>query len=400
MGLYSLQIITMTQETELDLNVTLTFANNYKALFEDDKRFIVNQGSSRSGKTYAICQLLIVYALNHPNKVISIVRKTFPTLRASVMRDFFEVLKEMNLYNRKQHNKTENIYQFQNGTIIEFFSTDDEQKLRGRKRDICWANEANELFHDDFLQLNMRTNSFFIVDYNPSDSDSWIYNLDPEDKTIIKSTYKDNPFIPDSIRKQIEDLKFTDEGLYQIYALGERAITRKNVFSKWNFINEKPAHFEEFVYGVDFGYQHPTAITKTWYNDKEIFVETLLSESFLTTPELIKKMDALGIDKTVDMACDYARPEIIQELKDAGYNAMNANKSVMEGITYIKEHHIFVLESDKQLVQEYQNYSWKKIGDRYFDEPVKAWDDIIDSFRYSMMRIKYLTQHSAPLISF
>lgn len=353
-----------------------------------------------SSKTYSLCQILIIYAINNPNKVISIVRKTFPSLRATVMRDFFEVLKNMDLYDRKRHNKTENIYEFSNGAMVEFFSVDDEQKIRGRKRDIAWINEGNEIYHDEFLQLNMRTTSTIIVDYNPSDSDSWIYNLDNEEKTVIKSTYKDNPFISDSIKKQIENLKYTDEGLYQIYALGERAITRKNIYSKWKQIDEKPEHLTEFVYGCDFGYQHPTAITKIWYNENEIYIETLLCESYLTTPELINKMEGLNIDKNIEMACDYARPEIIKELQDAGYSAINANKAVMEGITYIKEHSISFNSEDKQLLQEYQNYSWKKVHDKYIDEPVKAWDDIMDSIRYGMMLIKRLKYNSQPLISF
>jgi phage terminase large subunit len=120
----------------MNINASIIFEKNFNAL-ANDKRNIVNQGSSRSSKTYSICQMLIIYSLRNKKKVISIVRKTFPTLRATCMRDFFEILKGMGLYDRKSHNKTENIYTFPNGTIIEFFSTDDEQKLRGRKRDIC-----------------------------------------------------------------------------------------------------------------------------------------------------------------------------------------------------------------------------------------------------------------------
>lgn len=384
----------------MELLATTVFEKNYEAL-HSDKRFVLNQGSSRSSKTYSLCQMLILYALKNENKVVSIVRKTFPTLRATVMRDFFEVMKSMNLYNRKNHNKTENIYEFSNGTIVEFFSTDDEQKLRGRKRDICWANEANELLYDDFLQLNMRTADKIILDYNPSDADSWIYNLDEQETILIKSTYKDNPFIPKSIVKQLEALKDTDEALYTIYALGERATSRKNVYANWDFVDERPEYFKDYIYGLDFGYNHPTALVKCYYYEDEIFIETLIYESYLTTNDLIDKMKAIGVDTVNEIMCDYSRPEIIQELRNSLYNTKNANKSVKDGINNVKQFKIKAYNHDEALKKEYINYMWKKKGDIILDEPVKAWDDIMDAVRYAIYQIKDLYYAgNSPLISF
>jgi phage terminase large subunit len=206
---------------ELELKTTRVFSKNHQQLQDDDIRFIINQGGSRSSKTYSLCQLLIVYALQNPKKVISIVRKSFPALRATVMRDFLEVLKDLDLYNSEYHNKTNHIYRFPNGTEIEFFSVDDEQKIRGRKRDICWCNEANEINRDEFVQLNIRTDNKFFCDFNPSDTEHWLYDLiERPDAIKLHSTYKDNPFLPKSLVKEIEELIKTDEDYYNIYALG------------------------------------------------------------------------------------------------------------------------------------------------------------------------------------
>ena len=125
----------------MELNSTVIFEKNWNALHNNGVRFIVNQGGSRSSKTYSLCQLVIVYCLQNPNNVVSIIRKTFPALRATVMRDFFEIMKDLDLYEKTNHNMSENIYRFTNGSIVEFFSVDDEQKIRGRKRDIAWCNE-------------------------------------------------------------------------------------------------------------------------------------------------------------------------------------------------------------------------------------------------------------------
>jgi phage terminase large subunit len=317
------------------------------------------------------------------------------------MRDFFEVMNELGVYDRKCHNKTDNLYTFPNGAAIEFFSADDEQKLRGRKRDICWANEANELLHDDFLQLNLRTTGKVIVDYNPSDSNSWIYELPEEDSITIKSTYRDNPFLDRSIIKQIENLKHKDDALYQIYALGERASSRKNVYSNWNFIGGRPDRFTSYVYGLDFGYNHPTSLVKVWYHDDQIYIDSLIYESYLTATDLVERMEGLGVDQNTEILCDYARPEIIQTLKEAGYYALNAKKSVKEGIDTVKQFEVYLSDSDINLKKEYENYMWKKVGDRILDEPVKQWDDAMDSIRYAVMQIKdELSNSNSPLISF
>ena len=378
----------------MDINATQVFGWNWDAL-TSDKRFIINQGGSRSSKTYSLCQVIIVYCLTNPNKVVSIVRKTFPALRATCMRDFFEVLKDLNIYEKSSHNMSENIYRFPNGSLVEFFSVDDEQKVRGRKRDIGWCNEANELWFEDFQQLNMRTEEKMIFDYNPSDSTSWLYELPKDESVLIKSTYKDNPFLPESIKRQIEDLARTDEALYQIYALGEKAISKSNIFNTWTFIMRRPERFKNFVYGLDFGYNHPSALMRVYWCDGDIYIEPVLYESYLTTSELIERFKQLNIEQSIDILADYSRPEIIAEMQNAGFNVNNANKNVKSGINSVKTFKVWCQEDDN-LKKEYNNYKWKKIGDNITDEPVKLYDDAMDAVRYAVMYIKemYYTDDS------
>ena len=378
----------------MDIKATAIFEKNYEAIL-GDKRFIINEGGSRSSKTYSLCQLMIIYCLQNNNKVVSVIRKTFPALRATVLRDFIEILKEIGLYKQEMHNKSEHIYTFANGSMVEFFSVDDEQKIRGRKRDIAWCNEANELYFDDFTQLNMRTEDKLIFDYNPSDSASWLYELPADESIKIKSTYRDNPFLPESIKAQIEDLARTDEALYQIYALGEKAISKSNIYSQWTFIAHRPSKFVKYVYGLDFGYNHPTALMRVYYCDNDIYIEPVIYESYLTTTMLIEKLATLGIEQTVTILADYSRPEIIQEMNIAGYDVQNANKVVKKGIDNLKTFGVFC-QDDKAIKREYENYKWKKIGDFITDEPVKLFDDAMDAIRYATTHIRqeYYTDDS------
>lgn len=371
----------------MEINSTVIFDKNFTALADPGIRFIINEGGSRSSKTYSLCQMLIVYCYQNKNKVVSIIRKTFPALRATVMRDFLEIMKDMDIYEVTNHNKSEHIYSFPNGSIVEFFSVDNEQKIRGRKRDLAWCNEANELFYDDFTQLNMRTESKLIFDYNPSESSSWLYDLPTEESILIKSTYRDNPFLPESIKRQIEDLRRTDESMYQIYGLGEKATSKSNIYSNWTFIAHRPAKFVKYVYGLDFGYNHPTALMRVYYCDNDIFIEKIIYESYLTTTQLIEKMDILNVDKTVEIMADYSRPEIIAEMNTAGYDVHNANKVVKKGIDNLKTFGV-ICQDDKALRREYENYKWKKIGDFITDEPVKLYDDAMDAIRYATTHIR------------
>jgi phage terminase large subunit len=338
---------------------------------------------------------MIIYCLQNNNKVVSVIRKTFPALRATVLRDFIEILKDIGLYKQEAHNKSEHIYTFANGSMIEFFSVDNEQKIRGRKRDIAWLNEANELYFDDYTQINMRTEDKLIFDYNPSDSASWLYELPKDESTLIKSTYRDNPFLPDSIKVQIEDLKRTDEALYQIYALGEKAVSKSNIYSNWSFVTHRPARFVKYVYGIDFGYNHPTALIRVYYCDNDIYIEPVIYESYLTTTMLIEKLGTLGIEQTVTILADYSRPEIIQEMNIAGYDVQNANKVVKKGIDNLKTFGV-ICQDDKAIRREYENYKWKKIGDQILDEPVKLFDDAMDAIRYATTHIRqeYYTDDS------
>jgi phage terminase large subunit len=370
----------------LKIQATVVFERNLDAL-NSGKRFIINEGGSRSSKTYSLCQLIILHALQNDNITISVVRKTFPSLRATVYRDFVEVLHSMGLYSKQQHNKSEHIYTFDNGSMVEFFSVDDEQKIRGRKRDVCWCNEANELLFDDFTQLNMRTTDKIILDYNPSESSSWLYEVDPKESITIKSTYKDNPFLDKNIIKAIEDLKRTDEDLYQIYALGKRIISKQNIYRGWEFLEQKPERFRQFIYGLDFGYQHPTALTRIWWDEKDLFLEPVIYESYMTSADIVARFNSLGIEKNVEIMADYARPEIIYELRTKGYNVQDADKSVQSGINSVKTFKVYCQENEHAR-KEYENYKYKKVKDNITDDPVKLHDDFMDSVRYGVKFIR------------
>ena len=377
---------------ELQIKTTKVFSKNYDALLDKNIRFIINQGGSRSSKTYSLCQLLIVYALQNKNKTISIVRKSFPSLRATVYRDLIEVLRELNLYEERNHNKTEHIYQFPNGSQIEFFSLDDSQKIRGRKRDILLINEANELGYEEFMQLNMRTTEKVFADFNPSDTEHWLYDLiERSDAIKIHSTYKDNPFLEKAIITEIEELIKVDQDYYNIYALGIPSKSNHTVYNHQQFYLDKPEKTAT-VLGLDFGFVDPTALIRCDFVDNQIYAKELIYESYLTTPEIINMLNKVfneeNLPKNTIIVCDYARPEIMEELTRNGFNCVNAIKNIKEGIDAVKSKQLYIHDDSSNIKKELKNYKWKTRGEVMLDEAVDKFNHALDALRYASLWFK------------
>ena len=370
--------------SQLQLQHTNVFSRTMDAFNDPKIRFVIEQGGSRSSKTYSIIQLIIVYCLTTPNKMVSIVRKTFPTLRGTVMRDFFEVMRDLNLYVEKNHHKTENIYNFHNGSQVEFFGADNGQKLRGRKRDILYVNESNELNFEEFTQLNMRTTDKLIFDFNPSENFHWLYDLISRPEAIlIHSTYKDNPFLGEAQVKEIENLIMYDESYYKIYALGEKGTGKTTIYTHWKHYEHLP-EIKDTIYGLDFGYNHPTSLIEVNFTENDAYVRQMIYKPGLTVSDLIKLMTELDISKKKEIACDTARPEIIEDLRRAGFNAKSAIKDVKAGIDSVKSSALYIHKESLDILKEISSYKWKVNGDLVLDEPVKVYDDAMDAMRYGI----------------
>lgn len=371
--------------TDGNIKVTNVFRRNLEA----NASIVVNQGGARSSKTYSLAQLCIYKALEtnlaKKFKRFSVVGKTLPSLKATAMRDFFDILKNHNIYSAAFHNKTENTYTLY-GQEFEFFSADQEQKLRGRQRDILWLSEANAFQFDDFVQLNMRTTEQTFLDFNPSDEYHWIYDkvLTRPDALLIKSTYLDNPFISKRQKAEIEALKDQNPEYWKVFGLGERASFSDLVYTNWQISD----YWEnsETVYGLDFGYNNPTALVAVNFTDSGIFVREVLYETKLTNQDLIERLKELIPNRSAWIYADCAEPNRIEEIKRAGfYHCEPADKSVKDGLGFVKSHRLVIATQSGNILKEIKNYSWKKdkLGNNT-DEPVKFNDHAMDAMRYAI----------------
>lgn len=349
------------------------------------KRITINQGGTRSGKTYSILQVLCEWCIQNKDKgyVISVVRKTLPALKGSAYRDFIKILNNEGWYNEIFHNKSEMSY-ILFGNLWEFLSVDQPQKIRGRKRNVCFINEANELTWEDFFQINIRTTDKLILDYNPSDEFHWIYEKlqTREDADFFITTYKDNPFLEQELVDEIELLQEADENHWKVYGLGERGTSTETIYTHWGYCKRLPLKGEIF-YGQDFGYNVPSALLEIEYYENALYWNQLIYERKLTTSDLIERYKSLDMSKTAEIFCDSAEPKTIEELCRAGYNAKPSDKEVLEGIRFVKGKKLWITENSTDTIKEVKSYKWKidKEG-RVLDEPVKFNDHAMDGGRY------------------
>lgn len=327
-------------------------------------------------------QLLYLIAYKQDGIIISIVSETLPHLKRGAMRDFFKILIEDGLYIEKNHDKTNNIYKI-NNSIIEFFSTDSGDKVRGARRDYLFINECNNVSFETYNQLEVRTKKRIYLDYNPS-SEFWVNEYimrDGVDYTYIQSTYKDNPYLDANIVKSIESRRESDPNWWRVFGLGELGYSDAMIYPTIKQCKEIPNG--SIAYGLDFGYNHPTVLVKVTNSDGVYYVEQLIYESHLTNQLLIERMRDLNINRTAEIFADYARPEQIREIYLAGYNIKNANKDVKKGIDSVKSKDIRIHESCIDGIKEMRGYSWKTDRDgKLLEEPVKANDDFCDALRY------------------
>lgn len=379
---------------------------SYQA-YKKGARVILNQGGTRSSKTYGLSKLNIGIALKEKVQT-SFVSLSLPHLKKGSMKDWKEIMYKYNIYEQSSHRKTDNAYDYPSGSYIEFFSVDNALKVRGPGRDILFINELNLIDFDTFIQLLLRTRICAFGDYNPADEFHWIYDElltefvyqdgdiawyrrkgkkshEKPDVAFIKSTYKDNPFLPDEQVKEIENLKNVDENFWRIYGEGERGHSEGVIYTHWqNYTGEISGNC---VFGLDFGYNNPTSLVRVTENDQNLYWKEEIYQSGLTISDLIPMLKQI-VKPHEPIYCDSASPDKIEDLKRAGFKAIMANKNVKEGIDFVKSRKLFIHSGSPNLLKEIKSYKYMTKQAGITEEPLKLNDHAMDAGRYASISFK------------
>ena len=375
------------------------FNKAYYPYLDDPSRLLVFYGGAGSGKSVFIAQRYIYRCLREPYFRLVYCRKIANTIRNSQFQLFKDLISRSGLdqfFNIKESNME---IICKNGNNMVAFGLDNREKIKSLQEPTdVWAEEATEFQREDIIQLNLRLRTKkakinqLILSFNPISSEHWIYEsffVSKEfEATTIKTTYLDNSFLPAEYKKVLDDLKEQDENYYKVYCLGEWGGKIKGaIYTHYQLCDHIP-QFAEHIYGLDFGFNHPTVLVKVGMSDKNLYVQQLIYKSGLTSSDLITEMRKHDLG-SAPIYCDNARPEAIEELYRAGFNAKPADKgkdSVVQGINTVKTCVLNIMDDSAELIKEIRNYKWAedKNGKLMEGVPVKFMDDGMDALRYAV----------------
>jgi len=367
------------------MRLNIDVSNVFERILDTTSKYVVNVGGTRSSKTYSFLQwMVLIYCQNNKGKVIDIFRKHSASHIGAALDQLIEILIALDKYNAETHNKTLNHFRI-DGNLIRFVGMDIAQKKRGVERDIALFNEANEFSLEDFRQVNIRTKERVFLDFNPSEK-FWVHGDElPQDKTTwIKSTYLDNPFLPQHLIEAIERYKDIDPDFWRVYGLGELGIPKEAVFPYWNEVLEPRG--TRLGIGLDFGFSNdPSALVEVWEDGEAITLHERMYQKGLSNSEIYNTIKSLyGTPPTI--VADSSEPKSINELRQRGLSVIAANKpngSVEYGLGLMKSRKILVTKSSINIIRELSSYKYKtdNMGN-ITNAPIDANNHAIDAARY------------------
>jgi len=363
-------------------------------LLKLEKRKKVIQGGTSAGKTFGILPILIDRASKTPRLEISVVSETIPHLRRGAIKDFLKVMDWTGRYVDSNWNRTLLTYKFANGSYIEFFSAEQESKLRGARRNILYINEANNISFEAYHQLAIRTSGEIWLDFNPT-AEFWAHTevLKDNDSEHIILTYKDNEALPDTIIHDIEQAEVKAmtssywANWWKVYGLGQIGSLQGVVFDNWQQVPSVPTDAKLLGFGMDFGFTNdPTTLIAVYKTNNQLYFDEVLYRTNMTNLDIGNFMKSENINRPLEIVADSAEPKSIEELRRQGFLITPAKKgadSIKIGIDILKREPFFVTQSSINLIKELRSYVWATDRDgKLTGNPIDHSNHAIDAMRY------------------
>ncbi len=367
----------------------------------------IHYGGASSGKSHGVIQKVVFKSLQawkYPRKVLFL-RKVGSSVYDSIFEDVKQCLEAWGLLGACKVNNSAYRIELPNGAQFIFKGLDNPEKIKSIKgiSDVV-MEEASEFTLDDYTQLTLRLrdkkhpNKQIYLMFNPVSKVNWVYNAffvkKPKNTVIYQTTYKDNRFLDEVTKENIEELANRNEAYYKIYALGEFATLDKLVFPKYKkqLLNKEELKHIPSDFGLDYGFiNDPSAFmhVKMDEENKRLYILEEYVKKGLTNDKIAEAIKALGYSKEIIRA-DSAEKKSNQELRNLDIprviDVIKGPGSVMQGIQYILQYEIIVDERCVKTIEELENYTWKKdkATNEYINEPVDSYNHCLDAVRYAV----------------
>ena len=367
----------------------------------------IHYGGASSGKSHGVIQKVVFKSLQawkYPRKVLFL-RKVGSSVYDSIFEDVKQCLEAWGLLGACKVNNSAYRIELPNGAQFIFKGLDNREKIKSIKgiSDVV-MEEASEFTLDDYTQLTLRLRDkkqpfkqIYLM-FNPVSKVNWVYNAffvkKPKNTVIYQTTYKDNRFLDEVTKENIEELANRNEAYYKIYALGEFATLDKLVFPKYKkqLLNKDELSHIPSDFGLDYGFiNDPSAFmhVKIDEENKRLYILEEYVKKGLTNDKIAEAIKALGYSKEIIRA-DSAEKKSNQELRNLDIprviDVIKGPGSVMQGIQYILQYEIIVDERCVKTIEELENYTWKKdkATNEYINEPVDSYNHCLDAVRYAV----------------
>ena len=379
-----------------------------------ETRFNVYYGGAGSGKSVFVFQKMVLKYLKYEKRTCLVIRKINNTLKDSCFALVKSILSDWHIYEQCKINKTDLTIELPNGSLFLFKGLDDPERIKSINGiDDIIVEECTEIDDFTFDQLCLRLRSKkpynqVHVMFNPVSKSNWVFSrwfnpmdsmprTDLKNTMVLKTTYKDNKFLPNEYIENLLEMKEINPVYYRIYALGEFATLSKLIYTNWE-VKEfdyrqilRENYNRQAVFNLDFGYTNdPTAFGAEILDEanKIIWVFDEFQEKGLLNDEIANKITELGYRKEV-IVCDSAEPKSIDELKRNGITravaSIKGRDSIINGIQLLQQYRIIVHPKCRFIQEELKNYCWKKDkGGNYINTPIDKFNHGLDSLRYGI----------------
>ena len=369
----------------------------------DNPKILICSGAKRAGKTFILIKIFLAHVSLFKNQGLSFIigGTTQASIRRNILNDLEAIL------GREIKFKDDGHFPLYGNKIYCFHgaNADSYKAMRGFTSAGALLNEATTL-HDTFVKEAISRCSHegarIFMDTNPENPTHTVkVNYIDKDGQRLKNgqlnikafnfTLYDNTFLNkeyvESIEASTPSGMFFSRDILGTWVASEGVVYQDFDKDKHYIKNIDKVNIKKYFCGVDFGWEHYGSIVvvgkdleDNYYLIKEYAYQHKDIEDWINIAKEIKARYG-----NVNFYCDHARPDYIDKLKRNGIRAINANKEVLEGISMIaklfKTDKLFILEDN---VTRFKDEIYKKKKKKGKDEPVKQFDDVLDSLRYAI----------------
>ena len=209
---------------------TARFPAPFRAVFKP-ARYKVLYGGRGGGKSWGVATYLLAEAAKRQLRVLCC-REYQSSIRESVHKLLGDTINAYRLHDRfmvmektiKANNGSEFLFEGLRHNISRIRS------LEGIDR--VWVEEAQNVSRSSWevlIPTIRKDGSEIIITFNPELETDETYQRfvvhAPSDATVIRLNYTDNPWFPETLRREMEELRERDEDAYQHVYLGECRMT-------------------------------------------------------------------------------------------------------------------------------------------------------------------------------